>query len=132
MNEHSDIRRAPTLISDILTHVSNLMRKEVDLARSEIGENLNRAGVAIGLLVAAVVVCLTALNVLAGALVAGLTEAGLATGWASLIVGGALAAVSLAMMLKGLNDLKISSIAPTRAAENVRRDAELIKEKLND
>ena len=57
-------KSAGSLLTEALSHVSSLMRKEVDLARAEVNENLKHAGVAIGLIVGAVVVALTALNVL--------------------------------------------------------------------
>ena len=125
--EH-DVRSAPNLISKVMTHVSNLVRKEFDLARTEVSENVSRAGVAIGLLVGAVVVALVALNVLAAALAAGIANLGIDAGWAALIVGGGLAVVGAIMAAKGVNDLKLSSLAPTRTAKNVKRDAETVKE----
>lgn len=115
-----------SLLGDAMKHVSSLVRNEVDLARAEINENVSRAGVAIGLLVAAVVVALTALNVLTAAIVAGLTEAGLEAGWAALIVGVVLAIIAYVLVQKGTNDLKLSSLAPTRTAENVKRDAKAV------
>ena len=121
-------RSAPGLVSDVLTHVSNLVRAEVDLARTEVSENVSRAGTAIGLLVGAVVIALVALNVLAAALTAAIAELGIDAGWAALIVGGALAVLAFAMVAKGVNDLKLSSLAPTRTAKNVKRDAETVKE----
>ncbi len=116
------------MVSDAMAHVSSLVRNEVDLARAEISENLSRAGVALGLLVGAIVLALTALNVLSAALISALTEVGLDAGWAALIVGAGLAVIAFAMMAKGLNDLKLSSLAPSRTAENVRRDAKAVKE----
>ena len=122
------IRNAPGLVSEVLTHVSNLVRKEVDLARTEVSENVTRAGVAVGLLVGALVIALVALNVLAAALVAALTELGLPAGWAAVIVGGVLAVIAFLMVTKGVNDLKLSSLAPSRTAKNVQRDAATVKE----
>ena len=49
-------KSAGSLLTEALSHVSSLMRKEVDLARAEVNENLKRTGVAIGLIVGAVVV----------------------------------------------------------------------------
>ncbi|MEM7730527.1 MAG: phage holin family protein [Pseudomonadota bacterium] len=130
MNEHAQFsaKGSANLVSDALSHVSNLVRKEFDLARTEVSQNVTKAGIAIGLLVGALVVALVALNVLAAALVAAITELGLDAGWSALIVGGILAAVAFAMVAKGLNDLKLSSLAPTRTAKNVQRDAEAVKE----
>ncbi|MFG6560358.1 MULTISPECIES: phage holin family protein [unclassified Sulfitobacter] len=125
-------KSAGSLLTEALSHVSSLMRKEVDLARAEVNENLKHAGVAIGLIVGAVVVALTALNVLSAALVAALTEAGIAAGWSAVIVGVLLAIVAYVMVQKGTNDLKLNSLAPTRTVKNVKRDAETMKEVYDD
>lgn len=116
------------LLGDALEHVSALVRNEVDLARAEISENVSKAAIAIGLLVGAVVVALTALNVLAAALVAGLAELGIESGWAALLVGVAFAVVAFVMASTGVKNLKLSSLAPTRTAKNIKRDAEAVKE----
>lgn len=116
------------LLSSALGNISSLVRNEVDLARAEISENLGKAGVAIGLIAGAAVIALVALNVLAAALVAGLANTGMGAGWAALIVGGLFAIIAYVMAKKGLDDLKLSSLAPTRAARNVQRDAAAIKE----
>ena len=121
-----------SLLSDALTHVSSLVRSEVDLARAEVNENLKSAGAAIGLIVGAVVVALTALNVLSAALVAALPEAGIPPGWSALIVGVAFALIAYVMVNKGTNALKLSSLAPTRTTKNVKRDAQAVKEVYDD
>ena len=123
-------RSATSLISDALTHMSTLVRKEVDLARAEISENLNRAMVAVGLLVGAIVMALVALIVLAGALTAAIAELGIEEGWAALIVAVIFAVIAGIMAAKGANDLKASSLAPTRTAENLRRDKDAVKESI--
>lgn len=123
--------KGPTsIISDVLSHVSNLVRAEVDLARAEVSENLTKAGVAAGLIAGALIVALVALNVLAAALVVAITNLGIDAGWSALIVGAIFAIIAAIMASKGLNDLKASSLAPTRTAKNVRRDAEAVKESL--
>ncbi|WP_299567763.1 phage holin family protein [uncultured Sulfitobacter sp.] len=125
-------KSAGGLLGDALSHVSALVRNEVDLARAEVDENLKSAGVAIGLIIGAVVVALTALNVLSAALVAALTEAGVPAGWSALIVGVFFAVVAYVMANKGTNDLKLRSLAPSRTAKNVKRDAQAVKEAYND
>lgn len=125
-------KSAGSLLTEALSHVSSLMRNEVDLARAEVNENLKHAGVALGMIVGAVVVALTALNVLSAALVAALTEAGIAAGWSALIVGVLLAVVAYVMIKKGTDDLKLSSLAPSRTVKNVKRDAQTVKEVYDD
>ena len=116
-----------SLLGTIVDQLSALIRAELHLARSEVDQNLRRAGVALGMIVAAVVLLMTALNVLAAALSAGLAELGLDPGWAALIVGVIFAGIAWALLSKGLNDLKMSSLAPSRTAENVKRDARAVK-----
>ena len=131
------IERTPTpsagsLLSDALTNVSSLVRNEVDLARAELSENLERAGAAVGYIVAAVVIAMVALSVLAAALVAGVTAAGIPPAWAAVIVGVVLAVIAFSLSAKGLKVLKLSNIAPTRTAKNLRRDVNAIKEATHD
>ena len=118
----------PGLLSDVMNHATGLVRGEIDLLRAEVQENMNKAAAAVGMLVAAVVLLLTALNVLAAALTAWLTETGMDAGWAALIVGGAFAIIGIVLALKGKNDLKLASLAPTRTSKNVQRDARTVTE----
>ena len=121
-------RSTPGLLNDVIAQISALVRGEMDLARAEVQENATKAAVAVGLIVGAIVLILAALNVLAAAVAAGLTELGIDAGWSALIVGGVLAVIALIMLMKGRNDLKASSLAPTRTTKNVRRDAHAVKE----
>lgn len=125
-------KSASEILNDALARISGLVRGEFDLARAEVNENLHKAGVAIGMIVGALVIALTALNVLAAALVAALTEVGIDGGWAALIVGVVFAIVAYLMLQKGKNDLKLSSLAPSRTAQNVKRDAQTVKDSYND
>lgn len=132
MREEYSNKSAGGLVQDAMGNVSALVRNEVDLARAEINENLSKAGVAIGMIAGGAIVVLVALNVLAAALVAALTEAGLDAGWSALIVGVFLGGTAYLLIQKGLGDLKLSSLAPTRTTRNVRRDAEAVKEAYDD
>ena len=120
------------LLSDALAHVSSLVRSEVDLARAEMGESISNAGTAIISIVAGAIIALTALNVASVALVAALTEAGIPAGWSALVVAVVFAIVAYVMLKKGMNELKLVSLAPTRTAKNLKRDAKAIKEVYND
>lgn len=120
-----------SLLSDAMSRISGLMRGEVDLARAEINENLTSAAAALGMIVGAVVIALTALNVLSAALVGALTEMGIPGEWSALIVGVVFAVIAFGLYQKGQAALKLSSLAPTRTATNVRRDADFVKDNLH-
>ncbi len=116
------------LLTEAMSHISGLVRKEIDLARAELNENVTKAAVAVGMIAGAVVLLLTALNVLAAALVDAIASLGIDAGWAALIVGILFAVIAAIMLKTGMNNLKASSLAPTRTAKNVQRDAHAVKE----
>ena len=128
MSTTDNNKSAGGLISDALSHLSSLVRNEFDLARAEVSENVDRAVLAVGLILGAVAIAIASLNVLSAAVVAGLTNVGIPAGWSAMIVGVFLAIVAFVMLRKGTADLKLSSFAPTRTAKNVKRDAQAVKE----
>lgn len=122
----SDERSAPALVGDLINQTTELFRKEVQLLRAEMSEKANQATVAAGMILGAVIVALVALNVLAAALVAALAEL-IDGGWAALIVGVVLAVIAWIMASKGINDLKMTNLAPDRTAHAVSKDASMAK-----
>ena len=125
-----NIRDTGSLLGDALQQVVALLRGEFDLFRAEMDQNVKHAFIAIGMIVAGIVVMLVALNVLASALVAAITELGLEPGWSALIVGVVFAVIAAILATKGTNDLKLTSLAPTRTTKNVERDSETVKKAL--
>jgi Putative Actinobacterial Holin-X, holin superfamily III len=123
-------RSTPALMTDLLTHVSDLVKKEIALLRAEMGSKSEQVVIAIGTLAAAFALALTALNVLAAALVAAITQAGLSAVWAAVIVGGLIALIGFALASKGVSSLKASNLTPERTTRAAMRDASMIKEKM--
>ena len=123
-------RSAPALMGDLVTHVTELVRKEIQLLRAELSEKTTQAVVALGSIVAGVIIAITALNVLAAALVAALTNAGIPGAWSAVIVGVALVIVAFVVARSGIAALKASSLAPDRTARAAIRDAEMVREKV--
>jgi len=121
-----------SLLTSALDHVSALIRGEINLARAEIGENIDRAtgalfGFAIGLVFAIV-----ALNAISAAFVAWLTTATtVGTGLASLIVAAVFGLIALVLVMRGRSALKARALAPTRTADSLRKDGRTLKETTN-
>lgn len=88
---------------------------------------MSRAGNGLALLVLAAILALTALDVLAGALVAYLAAVGLSAGIAALIVGGAVLGLALVLAVIGKSRLSSSALGPTRVLRNLHRDAATVK-----
>ncbi|SFB11313.1 Putative Holin-X, holin superfamily III [Poseidonocella pacifica] len=124
----NDPRNAPSLLVSALRHFSRLIQSEMELARAEMSENLSRAGAGVGMLAGAGILALVGLNVLAGALVAYIAQNGLSAGLAALLVGGALLIVALILALVGKGRLTAKAMTPSHTMENLRRDAQEIRE----
>ncbi|MGR3541540.1 MAG: phage holin family protein [Hasllibacter sp.] len=122
-------RTTGSLLTEAMTHVTNLVRGEIDLAKAEVSQNLKKAVAGIAMIVVAVVLAMVGLNVLAAAAVAAIAEAfEIGAGWAALIVGGIILLLCAILVSVGANRLKASNIAPTRTVANVKRDAHAVKE----
>jgi Putative Actinobacterial Holin-X, holin superfamily III len=128
--QHTDDRSLKDLFGDLTHSVSTLFRKEIELARAETSEKVSQAAFAAGSIAAGAMLALAALIVLLHALVIALTELGLAPALAALIVGGVVAIVAIALIYKGMKDLKARSLAPTRTVESLRQDAHMVKEQV--
>jgi len=123
-------RSAPALVGDLVNHVTELVRKEIQLLRAEMSEKSTQAVVALGSIAAALVIAITALNVLAAALVAALTNAGIPATWSAVIVGVALAVVAAILANRGIASLKAQNLAPERTARAAVRDTAMVREKM--
>ena len=128
MQHTTDDRSLKELLSDLSGSISTLFRKEIQLARAETSEKISQSMVAIGAIAGGAILALAALLVLLQALVIAISELGVPPGWASLIVGVFVAAIAYFMIHKGTNDLKASSLAPSRTIDSLRSDANMAKE----
>jgi hypothetical protein len=115
-----------------------LLRKEIDLAKTEASEKLSQVLGGVETLLVGLVLAISAVGVLLSALVKGLatflvaqglTESG-ATSLASVIVGVVIALIAWALMTRGLNALRGSHLKLDRTASSVRRDVDVVKDKI--
>lgn len=116
-----------TLLGDVVSGLGRLVRGELALARAEVKRSLGDAASAIGKLVVAAILGITALNVLAGAAIAGLVVAGMTPLWASVAVGAGLLLLVFVIVQLGLAQLEPSNLSPKRTMANLRHDAETLK-----
>lgn len=128
MKQDADLKHAPTLLVTAIRQFSQLMQDELALAKAELSRNVSRAGTGLAMIGVAALLALTALNVLAGALVAWLATTGMTAGTAALIVGGVLLILAVGLVLAGKSRLSAEALAPTRTAENVKSDINALKE----
>jgi uncharacterized membrane protein YqjE len=124
-------RSVGELVRDLANDVTNLVRQELNLARTEAQDKLHQTIAAVVAMIAGALLAFAALIVLLDALVYGLTEAGLERWLAALIVGGVVAIVGFILVRKGQKDLSATRLAPDRTTANVRKDINLVKEQVS-
>lgn len=129
MSDHN--RSLPELFGDLVGQLSTLFRKEVQLARAEIGEKANEISLAIPGLVIGGVLLLGALIMLLHALAIGLVLLlGIGPGLAYLATGILATVAGYALLKGGLSRLKASNLVPERTAHQLSRDAQVAKEQV--
>ena len=134
-----DNRPLGELISGLVGDLSGLFRKEIDLAKREASEKFTFAIGGVEMLVAGMVLAIGAIGVLLSALVSGLAaflvsqgmaEPG-ANSLAAVIVGVVVALAAWMSMSRGLSILRGTDLTLDRTGRSLRRDAEVVKEKLS-
>ncbi len=121
-------RSLAELIGQLSQDMTLLVRQEVQLARTEIGDKISRAtGDLVRLGTGAFVAYLGALA-LAATLVLLLVEVGLTPWLSALLVGAVLAGIGYVLLQRGLAALKRIDPTPVRTVETIKDDIEWAKE----
>ena len=126
----------PRSIPDIFSNVANqftiLVRKEAQLASTEMSEKITDLAIGIGLLLGGSVLLIPALVILLQAAVTALVDAKVAMVWATLIVGGTALALGVILLAIGALRLKAARPVPSRTIEQLQHDAEMEKHQLRN
>ncbi|WP_407180336.1 phage holin family protein [Bradyrhizobium sp. STM 3562] len=125
-------RPVPEIISDLFTQLATLLRKETQLARAEVSDNMAGIGRGLGLLIGGAVLLIPALVILLQAAVAALAQGyGLAPYWSALIIGGGVLILGIILLLIGASRLKIENLVPNRTVHQLRQDASVAKQQVS-
>ncbi len=65
------------------------------------------------------------------ALVVAIAEAGVPPAVAALIVGAVVALIAYLLVHKGIRDLRLSQLAPTRTVDALKRDTQVVEEQFS-
>lgn len=118
-----------TLLRDLIGDLSELIRQELRLAQAEVGAKVARAQTSVIAIAAGLLSAFCAVLILLQAAVIGLAE--VMPAWAaSLCVGGAMAVVAIVLMKMGQRGLSPTNLMPERTLDAMRRDKELVMEKV--
>lgn len=127
----TEARSVGDLLGDMVTQLSTLFRKEVQLARAEMSEKVSEAGGSIPGIAGGGALAFGGLVLLLMAAAAGIARLlEIAPGWGMLIVGVLAAVIGYALIRGGLSKLKATNLTPHRTAEQLARDAQAAKEQV--
>ena len=107
---------------------TELVRKEVQLAKLETGEKLEQVARGVVFLIVGLFMLIVALFFLAEALVEGLAILVGSEALSATIIGGLIAIIGIVLALKGKNNLSAENLKPTRTLRTAERGVEKLKE----
>ena len=107
---------------------TELVRKEVQLAKLETGEKLEQVARGVVFLIVGLFMLIVALFFLAESLVEGLGLLIGNEGLAALIIGALIAVIGIVLALKGKNNLSAENLRPSRTIATAERGVEKLKE----
>lgn len=132
MSTQSNPADSSAKISTILTHLHNLLRKEIALLKTEMSARLNHIAVAVVLIALSLVLVVTGLQVATAAAVASLVAYGLTPAWAAIAVAGGCFVIAAVISLKAVRMMRSASLVPHDTIDAIQTDAAILKETLHD
>jgi len=128
MQQVKDDRSLGELFAELSRETSTLVRKEVELAKTEVTQKATRMGRDVGMLAVGGAVVYAGLFFILAAVALGLMALGL-PGWlAALLVGVVVAGIGYFLIQKGRDALKRVNLAPQQTVETLKEDAEWAKQ----
>jgi hypothetical protein len=123
----NDLRTISTLLGDALSQFTKLFQNEVDLAKAELGEKVQKVGSALGFIAGGAVLLIPGLVMALFALSTALISAGwsppisyLLAGVLALVIAGVLFAI-------GFSHLDARNLAPRETMKQLRKDKKAVK-----
>ena len=123
MADRKDERSLGELLSELSRETGQLVRKEVELATTEMTAKARRAGAAVAVAAAGGALVHAGLLVLLAAIVLGLAQAGMSPWLSASIVAVVTMIVGYALVNRGLAQLRRTSVVPTQAIETLKETA---------
>ena len=116
-------------LADVLSDISDLLAKQIQLAKSEIMANIGRGVRAAVWAGAAAFLFLLAAVMAIEALVFGIASTGIALHWACLLVAALLVVIGAALLLYA-RSAAANALVPERSIRQVNKDISVAKEQL--
>ena len=120
-------RSVGELLADLSRQTSELVRQEVQLAKTELSQKATRVGKNVGFLVVGSVVAYTGvLALVAGGII--LLGVAIPYWLSAAIIGFVIGAIGLVLVIKGANTLRQEEPTPQETVETLKEDREWLKD----
>jgi hypothetical protein len=123
MADRKDDRSIGELLAELSRETSELVKKEVELATTEMTAKARRAGGHVGVAAAGGALAHAGLLVFLAALVLGLSQLGVTPWLSALIISLLTIGVGYMLVNRGMTGLRSTNVVPTRAMESIKEDA---------
>ena len=123
MADRTDDRSLGELLAELSRETGVLVRKEVELAQTEMAAKLKTAGGHAGVIAAGGALAHAGLLVLLAAIVLGLAELGVPPWLSALIVAVAVMLAGYLLANQGLTKMRSTSITPVQTMETLKENA---------
>jgi len=123
-------RSIADLLRDVIAQVTTLLRKETELARVELSENISRAALGLGLIVGGAVLLIPALVILLEAAVAALEQNGMRPAEAAGMIGGIVLVLGFILIAIGISRLRVKNLMPNKTIQQLQQDATAAKQQM--
>jgi drug/metabolite transporter (DMT)-like permease len=123
MPPNADERSLGDLFSELSRETAALIRKEVELAKTEMAGKAKVAGTQAGIVAAGGALAHAGFLVLLAAIVIGLTELGMPPWLAALLVAVAVIGGGYALINQGLSKMRNTSFTPVQTMETLKENA---------
>ncbi len=120
------------LIRDVLADTVALLHAELQLLRAEISEKLRLTALSAALIGAGTVLLAATIVLLLQAAIAGLVAYGIAWPFAILIVATATLFLGAGLIWLGINNFRLSRLAPSKTLNQLEKDSIIVKREVNE
>lgn len=127
MEQQRSDRSLGELFGDLASQITNLVRQEFELAKTEVTQKATQTGKDIGFLAVGGAVAYAGFLVLLATIVIALGQLGLPWWLSALIVGLVVTGVGYFLVQKGLSEIRNRSLAPQQTIDTVKEDVEWAK-----
>jgi hypothetical protein len=136
---NGDSRPLSELVTGLVSDISGLFRKEIDLAKTEASAKFSHALSGLEMFAIGLVLAIGAVGVLLSAIVSGLSAFLVAQGFteanadalSSIVVAVIVGLAAWMTISRGLSVVRHNSLTLPRTTNSLRRDAEVVKERLS-